>query len=235
MVDSERNAIAHPQAVDVNAQNKDGDTALDIALDYKMDNVIFGLIGAGADLKYLGRATALVAYAVNTRNLKLLSMTIENKLDLNGAVFFALKDRTSEQDLLNNIISQLLEAGAGTTRSSDYQSRTDPDLEEDQGDEDNEIYDNDALMIAARRGLTDIVSLLLSCDAPGNSQNELGQCPLLIATENGHEAIVKMLLETGKVNVDSKDQYGQTPLWWAAQNGCEAVMKLLRSSSNVRQ
>jgi ankyrin repeat protein len=36
------------------------------------------------------------------------------------------------------------------------------------------------------------------------------------AAEGGHEAVVKLLLETGKVDVDSKDKYGQTPLSWAA-------------------
>ena len=41
---------------------------------------------------------------------------------------------------------------------------------------------------------------------------------------------MKLLLETGKVEMDSKDsKHGRTPLsWaagsWAAQNGCEAVV-----------
>ena len=49
------------------------------------------------------------------------------------------------------------------------------------------------------------------------------------AAQNGHEAVVKLLLETGRGDVDSKDDYNQTPLSWAARHGHEAVVKLLQS------
>jgi ankyrin repeat protein len=45
--------------------------------------------------------------------------------------------------------------------------------------------------------------------------------------ENGHEAVVKLLLTTNGVDPDSKDKHGRTPLSWAAENGHEAVVKLL--------
>ena len=51
--------------------------------------------------------------------------------------------------------------------------------------------------------------------------------PLLWATENGHEAVVKLLLEKG-AELDAKDDsLGRTLLWRAAENGHEAVVKLL--------
>ena len=44
--------------------------------------------------------------------------------------------------------------------------------------------------------------------------------------------MVKLLLKTGKVDVQSKDsQYEQTPLSWAAERGYEAVVKLLQLST----
>jgi ankyrin repeat domain-containing protein 50 len=52
----------------------------------------------------------------------------------------------------------------------------------------------------------------------------------------GMRAIVKLLLDTGKVDVDSKDSrfgFGQTPLLWAAGNGHEAVVKLLLNTGKV--
>ncbi|KAF2682221.1 hypothetical protein K458DRAFT_456076 [Lentithecium fluviatile CBS 122367] len=53
------------------------------------------------------------------------------------------------------------------------------------------------------------------------------------AASNGSEAVVKLLLETGKVDVDSKDNSGRTPLSRAAWNGSEAVVKLLLETGKV--
>jgi len=51
---------------------------------------------------------------------------------------------------------------------------------------------------------------------------------IMVGSYFGHEAVVKLLLETGKVDPESKDkEYGQTPLSWAVRNGHKAVVKLL--------
>ena len=44
---------------------------------------------------------------------------------------------------------------------------------------------------------------------------------------------MKLLLETGKVDVDSKDSDSRTPLSWAAEFGQEAVVKLLLETGKV--
>jgi ankyrin repeat protein len=48
----------------------------------------------------------------------------------------------------------------------------------------------------------------------------------LWAAHNGHEAVVKLLLEKG-AELESKDNYGQTLLSLAAQVGREALVMLL--------
>lgn len=44
---------------------------------------------------------------------------------------------------------------------------------------------------------------------------------------------MKLLLETGKVDVDLKSDSGWTPLSWAAERGREAVVKLLLETGKV--
>ena len=82
------------------------------------------------------------------------------------------------------------------------------------------------LHLAAYFGITELVAIILqSTDVDSKDTNS--QTPLSYAAENGHEAVVKLLLDTGKADIDSEDNYGQTPLSLAAEGGHEAVVKLL--------
>ncbi|KAH8708394.1 ankyrin repeat protein, partial [Phaeosphaeriaceae sp. PMI808] len=81
---------------------------------------------------------------------------------------------------------------------------------------------------AARLGIATLVKLLLEGEARVDLEDPWsGRTPLSWAAEGGHEAVVKLLLATGKVDVDSGDKDGRTPLSWAAEGGHEAVVKLL--------
>ncbi|OBT60884.1 hypothetical protein VE03_09675 [Pseudogymnoascus sp. 23342-1-I1] len=64
-----------------------------------------------------------------------------------------------------------------------------------------------------------------------DEKDEYGRTPLSWAAENGHKAIVKLLL-VNNAEVNLKDTlYCQTPLSWAAEMGQEAVVKLLLVNS----
>jgi ankyrin repeat protein len=45
--------------------------------------------------------------------------------------------------------------------------------------------------------------------------------------------VIKLLLDTGKVDVDAKDYGGRMPLSWTAEGGSEAIVKLLLDTGKV--
>ena len=63
--------------------------------------------------------------------------------------------------------------------------------------------------------------------------DDRGQAPLSWAARNGHDGIVRLLLERGGVSPDRPDHFGQTPLSWAAQDGHDGVMRLLLELGGV--
>lgn len=56
---------------------------------------------------------------------------------------------------------------------------------------------------------------------------------LTLATQRSHIEIIRLLLQTGKVDVDLKDNGGRTPLSWAAEFGEEGVVELLLGTGSV--
>ncbi|KAF4944207.1 hypothetical protein FSARC_14737 [Fusarium sarcochroum] len=71
----------------------------------------------------------------------------------------------------------------------------------------------------------------LSCVPKGgarpNAAEAKGRTPLSYAAQEGHEAVVRLLVEMYGAKLDSADAKGRTPLSYAAQKGHEAVVRLL--------
>lgn len=83
------------------------------------------------------------------------------------------------------------------------------------------------LLIAAEKGLTGMMELLLSNGASVESQTDLTQPTALTrACEEGHGAAVQLLVESG-ANVEARRRDGYTPLFIAVASANEILAKYL--------
>ena len=83
-------------------------------------------------------------------------------------------------------------------------------------------------------GIVEVVTGLIEMECYDINEGDfLGRGPLTWAAQNGHEGVVKILLERGEVNPDKSDNYGQTPLSHAACSGHGGVVKMLLGRKEV--
>lgn len=198
----------------------------------KAGEVIFKLIEAGANLELFGLQNELLAYAIHHRDKEVLSILLEKRVDLSGAIFYAVKSLSENGDLNGmEILSKLLEAG-GNTRKSTHFDRAFDDEEEEDGYAYE--YESEAMIVASRRGHAAIVSLLVSHGASADMEDEGGDFPLLIAARLGHEETVEVLLHNAPQMVEMTDIHGQSALDAVVDMGhFEVAMRLLQQGSQV--
>jgi ankyrin repeat protein len=94
---------------------------------------------------------------------------------------------------------------------------------------------SEPLVISASRGLYAVVQKLLEEDSMEVDIRDSvhDNTALTWAAARGHDSIVSLLLDTGKVNLESKDSLGRTPLSLAAEYGHDAVVRLLLNTGKV--
>uniref|UniRef100_A0A673TWV6 Ankyrin repeat domain 35 n=1 Tax=Suricata suricatta TaxID=37032 RepID=A0A673TWV6_SURSU len=80
--------------------------------------------------------------------------------------------------------------------------------------------------LAAAKGLTECLTILLANGADINSKNEDGSTALHLATISCQPQCVKVLLQHG-ANEDAVDAENRSPLHWAASSGCASSVLLL--------
>ncbi|XP_061462072.1 ankyrin repeat domain-containing protein 35 isoform X2 [Rhineura floridana] len=83
-----------------------------------------------------------------------------------------------------------------------------------------------AFHLAASRGLTECLTILLTHGAEVNDKNDDGSTALHLATIACQPQCVKVLLQHG-ANEDCMDAENRTPLHWAAFSGCASSVLLL--------
>lgn len=83
------------------------------------------------------------------------------------------------------------------------------------------------LLLAARRGSMEVCDEILgSCNVRVDVHDEAHKTPLLLASEEGHLSVVKLLLSKG-ADVHARDSVGMTPLHMAAWQGHRSIAQAL--------
>ena len=84
-------------------------------------------------------------------------------------------------------------------------------------------------------GIVELVGAVLEMkEWDVNATDCMGSTALIWAVINGHEGVVKVLLEQEEVNPNQADtKNGRTPLMWAAERGHEGVVKVLLERQDV--
>ena len=83
-----------------------------------------------------------------------------------------------------------------------------------------------ALIVAAGKGHTDIVELLVGAGADVNKADKIGLTALMYAVQDGHADIMKLLFKA-RADVNQADSGGLTALMLAAEVGDMDIVRLL--------
>jgi ankyrin repeat protein len=84
-----------------------------------------------------------------------------------------------------------------------------------------------AVSYAVCSGHNDVLTLLFKKGTKVGSEDDTRMVLFWSAVKKDHEAVVKLLLETGKIDLELKDGNNRTPLSCAVEEGSVAVVQLL--------
>ncbi|KAL1851077.1 hypothetical protein VTK73DRAFT_9546 [Phialemonium thermophilum] len=91
--------------------------------------------------------------------------------------------------------------------------------------------------IAAKNGIYGALEAMLRNNSPLardlNARNMKGRTPLSLAAVEGHEEILRLLLDAGQVDVNACDDDGDTPLVKVALRGSNTVKLLLDAGADI--
>lgn len=89
---------------------------------------------------------------------------------------------------------------------------------------------NTALIYAAQKGLLDNMKILLANGANANYRNPAtGISAISAAAAEGNSAAIRMLVRTGKADVNISDLSGRTPIFYAVEQNQEDALRTLLS------
>ena len=222
--------LLNDKRTDVNQQDKIGDTALMIAVNYQPGMVPLLLCSGRADPRVgnlqgwtpLSRAAQEIDGDVGmllADHLRLIIQGDDGQEHCQHVFFYAAV--MGYVDIVHYLVKC-------------YGKKLDPNTEERQ-------YGQGAFAIAASAERLDVVQFLLGWEAtdPNLQTDWTKQTPLFVAAQHGHDEIVGLLLGSDRVDPEIADKHGTTPLGIAAERNHESIVRRLltrprRADPNAR-
>ncbi|RUS85021.1 hypothetical protein EGW08_007205 [Elysia chlorotica] len=217
----------------VNSTRENGETALHVSARYGRLSVLRSLLREGANPMHMSK-TGETALHIASRHchldiVKELQEFICQKRSLHDAITLANQQ--------NNVGEAPIHLAAELTKSQAHSDFEDTDLVKlILGYNANVTYttkltQESCLHYCARAGNVDVLLEIVRFVGPQiqtivNKQSRNGQSPLLVASEQGHLDIVKVLLKN-QARVDIFDEHGKTALHLAAEHGHQTVADTL--------
>ncbi len=200
--------------VDINAKDKEGNTALILATEKGYTEIVHALLSKGADINAKGKYgyTALIL-AAEKGYTEIVHALLSKGADVNAKNIsgYTALISAAQRHYTIEIVDVLLSKGA------------DVNAKDDDG--------QTALMLAAKYGptgrdSTKMVDALLSKGADVNAKDKDGQTALMLAVKYDHPEIMHALLFKG-ADVNAKDKDGQTALMLAVKYDHPEIMHAL--------
>jgi ankyrin repeat protein len=193
------------QGADVNAKDKDGWSALHIAVNDVLVEIVNTLVRKGADVAAMDGAGATpLHYAASRGNIEEIKILLSNGADVNaqdslGWTPLRWAVRNGNMEAIKLLVTRGANVNAKDRRGS-----------------------------AALHGsnMINVVKLLLARGSLVNAKDSLGETPLFIAAWRGYKDIASSLIESG-ADVNAETIYGGTPLQEAATHGHREIVDLL--------
>jgi uncharacterized protein len=200
--------------VDLNVRNDKGQTALMIASERGMTKTVEYLLDADADIYAKDNngdtALALAMKAQQDLTVKLIQNHIEAEL--------LLESKTTEKKVVPPSSASDFMRAVSTNKIDKVKQMLLSDTNIDI-DKFKDKHGTPVLMLAARKGFAQIVTLLLEHGADVNLSTPNGNTALMFASEKGLSEIVQILITKSiNIRINAQTAHGLTALMFAASN-----------------
>jgi ankyrin repeat protein len=135
-----------------------------------------------------------------------------------AAIILGVQDGQAGEKATMNLLDAARIGDAETVRSL---------LGEDTGTEMRDADGRTPLLLATRRDEVEIARLLIEAGADVNAKDTIRDTPFLYAGAEGRDAILRLILATGRADLRDTNRYGGVALIPAAHHGHPSTVRIL--------